>query len=152
MFGAAGGVLWGSIGLWLSSLVLFLLAQQLGADWVQRRFGDQYAAMVERIQRVGAGAIFAITAHPVGLLTPAHLAAGLVNIKPSHFASAVAIAAPVRALPYAVLGTAVLDLSTGQLLLAGGALLIVFVLPLLHPTVREWVWGVSSKISKDHQG
>ena len=122
-------------------MVLFLLAQQLGADWVQRRFGSQYASMVGLIKRLGAGAIFAITAHPVGLLTPAHLAAGFVNIQFRHFLIAIALASPIRALPYAVLGTAVLDLSVLELLLAAIALVLVFVLPLFHPGVRGWVRG-----------
>lgn len=140
-FGAAGGVLWGSLGLVASALVLFFLAQLLGADWVQRRFGGQYTSMLERIERVGAVAIFAITAHPVGLLTPAHLAAGLVGMSAGPFAVAVTLAAPIRTAPYALLGTAVLDLTGAQSLAIAGVLLLVFVLPLFIPKVRAWVWG-----------
>ena len=76
-FGAVNGIIWGSIGLILSGLVLYLLAQMLGTAWVNRRFGAAYQSVLERIQRVGAIAIFAVTAHPIGLLTPAHLAGGL---------------------------------------------------------------------------
>ncbi|MEM8769148.1 MAG: VTT domain-containing protein, partial [Pseudomonadota bacterium] len=148
-FGVAGGIVWGSIGLLVSSLVLFYLAQMLGADWVKRRFGDQYQLMLERIQRVGVLAIFAITAHPIGLLTPAHLAAGLVGLNAAHFAAVVAAAAPIRAAPYAFLGTAVLDLTGMQSLLIAGALLLVFVLPLLIPQVRQWLWGVSASDAED---
>ncbi len=149
-FGVAGGILWGSIGLLLSSLVLFYLAQMLGADWVQRRFGAQYQLMLDRIQRVGVVAIFAITAHPIGLLTPAHLAAGLVGLNAAHFAAVVAVAAPIRAAPYAFLGTAVLDLTGIQSLLIAGALLLVFVLPLLFPRVREWLWGAKQSPGDGH--
>ncbi len=138
-FGVVGGILWGSIGLVLSALVLFYLARMLGAEWVHRRFGDQYRLMLERIRRVGALAIFAITAHPVGLLTPAHLAAGLVDLKLRHFAAAVSLAAPIRAAPYALLGTAVLDMTLEQSLLIGGGLLLVFFVPLFIPQVRLWV-------------
>ena len=140
-FGVTGGIIWGSLGLVASALVLFYLAQLLGADWVQRRFGDQYTSMLERIQRVGAVAIFAISAHPVGLLTPAHLAAGLVGLSAGQFAIAVTLAAPIRTAPYAFLGTAVLDLTGTQSLAIAGMLLLVFVLPLFIPKVREWVWG-----------
>ena len=89
-FGVAGGILWGTIGIVLSGLVLFYLARLLGADWVRNRFGDQYTGMMDRIQRVGAIAVFVVTAHPVGLLTPAHLAAGLVGLRTRDFALAVA--------------------------------------------------------------
>ena len=140
-FGVTGGIVWGCIGLVVSALVLFFLAQQLGADWVQRRFGDQYLSMVERIQRVGAVAIFAITAHPVGLLTPAHLAAGLVGLGAGQFTIAVALAAPIRTAPYVFLGTAVLDLTLAQSLIIAAVMLVLFVLPLLFPKVRGWMWG-----------
>ena len=141
VFGAAGGILWGSIGLLASSLVLFYLAQLLGADWVQRRFGDQHAAMLDRISRVGPLAIFGITVHPVGFLTPGHLAAGLVGLGAGQFALAVALAAPIRTAPYAILGTAVLDLTAKQSLMISAALLLVFVVPLFIPGVRTWVRG-----------
>ena len=139
-FGATGGILWGCIGLVASALLLFYFPQLLGADWVQRRFGDQYTPMLDRIRRIGALSIFALTAHPLGLLTPAHLAAGRVGLSAGQFAVAVLLAAPVRAAPYALLGTAVLDLSAAQSLTIAGVLLGIFVLPLLHPMVRSWIW------------
>jgi uncharacterized membrane protein YdjX (TVP38/TMEM64 family) len=140
-FGVTGGILWGWLGLLVSALVLYYLAQLLGADWVERRFGDRYTSMLERIQRVGAVAIFAITAHPIGLLTPTHLAAGLVGLSGGQFAATVALAAPIRTAPYAFLGTAVLDLSTAQSLAIAGVLVLAFVLPLFNPKVRGWIWG-----------
>ncbi len=147
--GVTGGVLWGSLGLVASALVLFYLARLLGADWVQRRFGEQYTSMLERIERVGVVAILAITAHPLGLLTPAHLAAGLVGLSAGPFAVAVTLAAPIRTAPYAFLGTAVMDLTGTQSLAIAGALLLAFVLPLLSPKVRGWVWG--ERGSADHE-
>ncbi len=140
-FGVTGGILWGCLGLVVSALVLYYLARQLGADWAERRFGEQYTAMLERIRRVGAVAIFAITAHPIGLLTPAHLAAGTIGLGGRRFAVAVALAAPIRTIPFAFLGTAVLDLTVAQSLAIAGVLLLVFVLPLLSPRVRDWVRG-----------
>ena len=140
VFGVTGGIVWGSIGVLVSALVLFYLARLLGDDWVQRRFGDQYTSMLERIQRVGAVAVFAITAHPIGLLTPAHLAAGLVGLSAGQFAVTVGLAAPIRAAPYAFLGTAILDLTAVESLLIAAAMLVFFVLPLLSPKVRIWLW------------
>lgn len=78
-FGVTGAILWGCLGLVVSALVLYYLARQLGADWAERRFGEQY--------------------------------------------------------------TAVLDLTVAQSLAIAGALLVVFVLPLLSPRVRDWVRG-----------
>ncbi len=143
-FGMTGGIIWGSLGLLASALVLFYLARLLGADWVHRRFGDEYRLMLERIQRVGVVAVFAITAHPVGLLTPAHLAAGLVGLNVVQFALALALAAPIRAAPFVVLGTAILDLSVEQSLAIAGGMVVVFILPLFSRRVREWLRGEGS--------
>lgn len=88
-FGAVNGIMWGSIGLILSGFVLYLLLHILGIAWVNRRFGAAYQSVLERIQRVGAIAIFAVTAHPTRLLTPAHLAGGLVVISAIYFAEAI---------------------------------------------------------------
>lgn len=141
VFGVSGGLVWGCLGLVISALLLFYLARLLGADWVQRRFGNQYTLMLERIKRVGAVAIFAITAHPVGLLTPAHLAAGLVNLDVKRFTLAIVLATPIRTAPYVMLGTAVLDLTGPQSMMIAAGLVLIFVLPLLNATVREWLWG-----------
>jgi uncharacterized membrane protein YdjX (TVP38/TMEM64 family) len=138
-FGVTGGILWGCLGLVASALVLFYLARLLGTDWIQRRFGDRYLSMLERVKRLGAIAIFAVTAHPAGLLTPAHLAAGLVDLSVGQFALAVVLAAPIRTAPYVFLGTAILDLTLRQSLMIAGVLLLLFVLPLFVPRVRHWL-------------
>ncbi len=140
-FGIVGGIIWGSIGVILSSLVVFFLARLLGADWVHQRFGDQYTAMLERIEQVGPLAVFAFTAHPLGPLTPVDLAAGVVGMSVGRFTTAVALAAPLRATPYAILGTSVLDMTAAQSIAITALLLLVFVVPLLHPRVRAWVRG-----------
>lgn len=144
VFGAVGGILWGSLGLLLSALVLFGLARVLGTDWVERRFGDRYLTMADRVRRIGALAVFAVTAHPAGLLTPAHLAAGLVGITTASFATAVAVASPIRVAPFALLGTAILDLTIAQSLGIAAALVLLFAVPLLSARFRAWVWGSSS--------
>ena len=140
-FGAVGGIFWGSLGILASALVLYCLARVLGADWVQRRFGDQYTAMLARIRRLGAMAVFAVSAHPVGLLTPIHLAAGLVGLGVGRFALAVVLAAPIRTAPYAILGTAILDMSLEQSLWIAAAMAVLFFVPLVFPSVRAWIFG-----------
>jgi uncharacterized membrane protein YdjX (TVP38/TMEM64 family) len=97
--------------------------------------------MLQRIQRVGAVDIFAITAHPIGLITPAHLAAAAIGLDARRFAVAVALAAPMRAIPYAFPGTAVQDLTVAQSLAIAGVLLLLLLLPLLSRRVRGWVRG-----------
>ena len=86
----------------------------LGTARVNWRVGAAYQSVLERIRRVGAIAIFAVTEHPIGLLTPAHLAGGLVGMSATHFAVAITLAAPLRSAAYAFLGSAALDMSTMQ--------------------------------------
>ena len=62
----------------------------LGTALVNWRVGAAYQSVLERIRREGAIAIFAVTAHPIGLLTPAHLAGGLVVLSAVFFAVAIA--------------------------------------------------------------
>jgi uncharacterized membrane protein YdjX (TVP38/TMEM64 family) len=142
VFGAVEGTVWGSLGLLISALIVFFSARLLGDDWVRPRLGERYVALVARIQRAGAVPILAITAHPAGPLTPVNLAAGLVGLPVWKFTLAVALGAPIRAAVFSILGTAVLSLSPSQSIAIGVGLVSVFVLPLLIPSVRGWVFGV----------
>ncbi len=143
-FGAVGGIAWGSLGLLASALLVFFAARLLGDDWVRPRLGKRYAALSARIERAGAGAIFALTAHPVGPLMPVQLAAGLVGLPLWKFTLAVAIAAPIRAAVYSLLGTAVLTLSPAESIAIAAGLVGLFVVPLLIPSVRAWLMGVDA--------
>ena len=101
--------------------------------------GAAYQSVLERIQRVGAIAIFALTAHPIGYLTPAYLAGGLVGLSATYFAVAFNLAALLEAAPCAFLGTAALDMSAMQSLTIAMAMISVFLLPLRNPRVRNWI-------------
>jgi uncharacterized membrane protein YdjX (TVP38/TMEM64 family) len=144
VFGALGGTVWGSLGLLASALLLYFAARLLGDDWVRPRLGDRYANLGARIQRVGAGSIFAISAHPVGPLTPLNLAAGLVRFPVWEFTLAVALAVPIRAAVYSILGTAVLNLSLFESVALCVGLVGVFAIPLLITSVLAWVFGVDT--------
>lgn len=144
VFGALGGTVWGSLGLILSALLQYFAARLLGDDWVRPRLGDRYAALVARIQRVGAAPIFAISAHPAGPMTPVNLASGVVGLPVWEFTLAVALGTPIRAAVFSVLGTAVLSLSLVESIAIGVGLVSVFALPLLIPAVRGWVFGVDT--------
>ena len=101
--------------------------------------GAAYQSVLERIQRVGAIAIFALTAHPIGYLTTAYLPGGLVGLSATYFAVALNLAAPFEAAPCAFLGTAALDMSAMQSLTIAMAMISVFLLPLRNMRVRNWI-------------
>ena len=151
VFGALGGTVWGSLGLLVSSFLQLFAARLLGEDWVRPRLGERYANLGARIQRVGAGSIFVCSAHPVGPLTPVNLAAGLVRFPLWQFTVALVLGVPIRAAIFSMLGTAVLGLGLLELLAIAVALVGVFVLPLLIPSVRAWVFGVDTPDLKERQ-
>jgi len=139
--GALGGILWGALGLIASALMQFLAARVLGDDWVRPRVGDRYAVLEERIRRVGPAPVWAITAHPAGPQTPVNLLAGFVGLPIWKFALAVALAAPLRAAAYSVLGTGILTWGLATSIGVGIGLVVLPLLPLSFPAVRTWVLG-----------
>jgi uncharacterized membrane protein YdjX (TVP38/TMEM64 family) len=141
VFGALGGTLWGALGLISSALMQFLAARLLGDDWVRPRVGDRYAVLEERIHRVGPAPVWAITAHPAGPQTPVNLTAGLVGLPIWEFALAIALAAPLRAAAYSVLGTGILTWGLATSIGVGIGLVVLLLLPLSFPAVRTWVLG-----------
>jgi uncharacterized membrane protein YdjX (TVP38/TMEM64 family) len=144
VFGALGGTLWGALGLVASALLQFVAARLLGDDWVRPRLDDRHAGLEDRVRRLGPAPVFAITAHPAGPQTPVNLVAGLVGLPFWEFAGAVALAAPLRAGAYAVLGTGILSWGVAASLAVGLGLVVLLFVPLLIPAVRSWVLGLES--------
>jgi uncharacterized membrane protein YdjX (TVP38/TMEM64 family) len=144
VFGAAAGTLWGAIGLAASSHMQYFAARVLGDDWVRPHLGARHAKLEDRIRRLGPAPVFALTAHPAGVLTPLNITAGLVGLAVWEFALAIFLAVPIRAGVYSVLGTSVLEWGLELSIVAGLGLLLVVLAPLLIPSVRHWVLGAGT--------
>ena len=144
VFGMFGGTLWGALGLILSALLQFFAARLLGDDWVRPRLDERYAGLEDRIRRLGPAPVWAITAHPAGTQTPVNLAAGLVGLPVWEFGLAVALAAPLRAGAYSVLGTGILSWGLATSLAVGLGLVVLLLVPLSVPTVRSWIRGTQT--------
>ncbi|MEN8159765.1 MAG: VTT domain-containing protein [Myxococcota bacterium] len=141
VFGAAAGTLWGAIGLAASSHMQYFAARVLGDDWVRPHLGARHGKLEDRIRRLGPAPVFALTAHPAGVLTPLNITAGLVGLAVWEFAIAIFLAVPIRAGVFAVLGTSVLDWGLEASIAAGLGLVLLVLAPLLIPSVRHWVLG-----------
>lgn len=127
----------GATGLMLSAVLSFALARGVLRDWVAGREGSRARRLGAVIERVGPTVIALSTAHPLGLLTPLHWAAGLSRLRPRRFVWALALGAPVRAFAYALFGAALLDTAsatfrTASIALAAGTLLVLAVGPIRH--------------------
>ncbi|MFT5696288.1 MAG: putative membrane protein YdjX (TVP38/TMEM64 family) [Myxococcota bacterium] len=136
LFGAPLGTLYGGIGLTLNALILFLTARLLGRDWVLPRLRARYPDFERHANTAGPMVIALMTGHPMGVLTPFHLAAGITGISGIRFLAVVGTAAIFRAACFSFLGANLLDFGSPRFWLASGLLVGVALLPLAHPGLR----------------
>jgi uncharacterized membrane protein YdjX (TVP38/TMEM64 family) len=136
-FGVGVGALLGGLGLIVSALYQFAVARSIGQEWVRPRMTPRVRELERRVQRLGAVVVGLCTAHPVGPLTPVHVAAGLSSMALFSFGIAVVIAAPARSFVLALFGESLLDPGSPRFLAATGVLVAVSVIPLAHPWVRR---------------
>jgi uncharacterized membrane protein YdjX (TVP38/TMEM64 family) len=136
LFGAPFGALVGAIGITLNALTLFTSARLFGGDWALPRLHARFPEFEERARTAGPLFIAFMTAHPMGVLTPFHFAAGVTSISFLTFLLAVGPAALFRAACYAYLGAYLLDPGSTQFWIATGVLLVAALLPLAHPGLR----------------
>lgn len=136
LFGAVPGALIGAIGITLNALTLFTSARLLGGDWALPKLHARFPEFEQRARSAGPIFIAFMTGHPMGVLTPFHLAAGVTGISVPIFILAVGPASLIRAGCYAFLGAYLLDPRSSQFWIASGLLLAVALLPLAHPGLR----------------
>lgn len=136
LFGAGWGTLLGGLGLALNAGALFLAARWLGGDWVMPRLRHRWPDLEDRARSAGPPFIGIMTAHPAGVLTPFHLAAGVTGVSALGFALAVGLAAPFRAALYAFFGAQLTSPGSPGFWLAGAVLVVAAALPLAHPRAR----------------
>jgi uncharacterized membrane protein YdjX (TVP38/TMEM64 family) len=139
LFGAALGTLLGGAGIVLSALLLFFLARGMGGGWVRARLRERFRSFDRRARTAGPVVVGLMTGHPMGVMTPFHLAAGISGISWVAFLVVVLVAAPIRAATFAYLGANILDVGSARFWLASGLLVALALLPLAHPTVRRRV-------------
>ena len=147
LFGAALGTLLGGIGIVLSALMLFFLARGMGSGWVRSRLRVRFRSFDRRARTAGPVVVGLMTGHPMGVMTPFHLAAGVSGISWLAFLVVVLVAGPIRAATYAYLGANLLDVGSARFWLASALLVALAILPLAHPRVRRWGMGLTSRLS-----
>jgi uncharacterized membrane protein YdjX (TVP38/TMEM64 family) len=140
-FGIAFGTLLGGAGILVSALYQFVVARAIGRAWVRPYLGERTLRAERRLQRVGAVFVGFTTAHPIGPLTPFHLAAGLSAMPALGFVVAVLLASPLRSLSWSVFGASLLDWRSPRFALTTAMLVVITVLPLFHRGVRRALFG-----------
>lgn len=136
IFGAIAGTLLGALGVLFSSLVMFSLGRGVGRDWLPGRFRRAFDRVDVHLKSMGPVVVGLTTAHPMGPMWPVHWAAGLSAVPLLGFLLAVVVASPIRAFAYSFLGASLLELEWWRFVVAALLLLLVALLPLVHPRVR----------------
>ncbi len=147
LFGAALGTLLGGTGIVLSALLLFFLARGMGSGWVRSRLRARFRSFDRRARTAGPVVVGLMTGHPMGVMTPFHLAAGISGVSWLAFLVVVLVAGPIRAATYAYLGASLLDVGSARFWLASALLVALALLPLAHPKVRREGLGLASRLS-----
>ncbi len=145
LFGAGPGALLGGLGITLNALVLYALARGTGRHWVQPWMQRKWPRFEGRARTAGPTLVALMTGHPTGVLTPFHLAAGITGMQLLIFVVAVMPAALFRAGLYSLLGASLLDVGSTGFWLATGGLVLCAVAPLLHPGLRQRLFGTNGQ-------
>jgi uncharacterized membrane protein YdjX (TVP38/TMEM64 family) len=141
IFGAAWGGTLGGLGIALSAMQMFGIARGIARGWIRGFAGQRFQRFDSRAKVAGPFVVALITAHPMGILSPTHWAAGISSMPWKGFAVWIIPAAFIRAYIFAYLGSTLLDFGSKAFFTATGAVLAIALLPLLHPVVRQHVLG-----------
>ncbi|NRA07086.1 MAG: TVP38/TMEM64 family protein [Myxococcales bacterium] len=152
LFGTLAGTLYGSAGLVLSAVVLFLGSRWAGRESVMARLPARFQPLLDIAgSRAGVAFVAVGTGYPFGPVTMYHIAAGLTGMSLGAFALAAMVGSAVRAYTYTFLGSSLSSQEGGasgsqwtgpdwQLVAqALGVLTLAFVVPLLFRRPRSWI-------------
>ena len=143
-FGLTEAIIWGGVGLALSSVVQYGLGSYLGSDWVPKRLGNKNEQLQRILSRSGVPALFLITVHPLGPQSPMTIVAGAVQFPFTKFVMTMMLASPIRASIYALLGGAVLEFDLWLVAQITAGCIAVMILPFLHRKTRRLLLGMDA--------
>lgn len=140
-FGAGLGAVLGCVGILISAILWYATARGAGRQWLEDWLGPRALDFQRRAQAAGPLLVGISTAHPAGPLTPFHLGSGLAAIPILPFMVAVLVGAPIRASTLAFFGSSLLEFGTPRFYIATLLVLALGLLPLVHPGIRERIFG-----------
>lgn len=136
-FGVLWGTVLGSLGLFLSGLVTFAFGRGLGSEALRAKFRDKNARLAERVEQFGPWVVLAAMVYPGGPMTGVFWASGLSTVRFAGFALAVGSGAVVRAFTYSFFGASLVGGLTPRFWAGVAVLSVLFIGPLLVPSVRR---------------
>jgi uncharacterized membrane protein YdjX (TVP38/TMEM64 family) len=106
LFGPVWGTVWNLLGATLGATLAFLIARDLGADWVARRLGGQFQRLVDGAAAEGWRFVALMRLVPLVPFNLLNYALGLTRISLSTYVLASAICMLPGAIAYTWLGYA----------------------------------------------
>jgi len=139
-FGVVAGTIYGGLGLLLSALLKFAVANLAGRESLIARLPEAARRRLAVVNSgIGIGVLGAASSYPIGPAGLVHVGAILSGIRIAPFALAVGVGSLIRAGTFSYFGNA---LSRGDgLAIAAGILIAVTVFPLLVPAWRGWLFA-----------
>jgi uncharacterized membrane protein YdjX (TVP38/TMEM64 family) len=136
-FGVVAGTIYGGLGLLLSALLKFAIANLAGRESLIARLPESARRRLTVVNSgVGIGVLGAASSSPFGPAGVIHIGAILSGMRIAPFALAVGVGSLIRAGTFSYFGNA---LSRGDgLAIAAGILAAAAVAPLLVPAWRGW--------------
>jgi len=125
-FGAAGGAALAFAGALAGGVAAFTVARTAACGRTGRLLGrsPRLARIDALLETRGFAAVLAARLMPGVPATGLHYVAGASRVRLGSFVAAMAVAAPLRTIPYAVLGTGVASGSILTLVIAGGSIVL----------------------------
>jgi len=140
VFGSVAGTLYGTVGLWISAIAVFLGSRWAGREAVEARMPVRLRYLLDVAgSRLGALFIAFGTAYPLSPITSFPLVAGVTSMALPVFALAAATGSLGRAALYTYFGSRLVDADPHELLGAGAIFLAALLLPLALPAPRAWL-------------
>jgi len=123
-FGVVGGAAVAFLGALAGGLAAFTLSRTAARGEADRLIAHstRLARIDALLERRGFAAVLAARLTPGVPATGLHYVAGASRVRLGSFVAAMAVAAPLRTVPYAVLGTGVASGSILTLIVAGGSI------------------------------
>ena len=125
-FGAAGGAALAFAGALAGGAAAFALARVAARGPMDRLVArsPKLSRIDALVERRGFAAVLAARLTPGVPATGLHYVAGASRVRLGSFVAAMAVAAPLRTVPYAVLGTGVASGSVLTIVIAGGSIVL----------------------------
>jgi len=139
-FGVVAGTIYGGLGLLLSALLKFAVANLAGRESLIARLPEAARRRLAVVNSgIGIGVLGAASSYPIGPAGMIHVGAILSGMRIAPFALAVGVGSLIRAGTFSYFGNALLQ--GDGLAMAAGILVAVAVLPLLVPAWRGWLFA-----------